>query len=133
MTSASACSRVSAPLILVLCCSHAAVFAQSSQSNEAQLKALSTWIALDAPRGWEHVATDLLMKTMPGWTRDSSGNLLMRKGSGLPRRVIACPIDRAGFAVTEITDAGYLRIREAGAGRLTSLWVQFHEGQRIRV
>ena len=133
MTSASACSRVSALLILVLCCSHAAVFAQSSQSNEAQLKALSTWIALDAPPGWEHVATDLLMKTMPGWTRDSSGNLLMRKGSGLPRRVIACPIDRAGFAVTEITDAGYLRIREAGAGRLTSLWVQFHEGQRIRV
>ena len=133
MTSASACSRVSALLILVLCCSHAAVFAQSSQSNEAQLKALSTWIALDAPPGWEHVATDPLMKTMPGWTRDSSGNLLMRKGSGLPRRVIACPIDRAGFAVTEITDAGYLRIREAGAGRLTSLWVQFHEGQRIRV
>jgi putative aminopeptidase FrvX len=102
-------------------------------SNDAQLKALSTWIALDAPPGWEHIATDNVMKTMPGWTRDSSGNLMMRKGSGAPRRVIACPIDRAGFAVTEITDAGYLRIREAGAGRLTPLWVQFHEGQRIRV
>jgi putative aminopeptidase FrvX len=133
MTSASACSRAIALLILVLCCSHAAVFAQSSQSNEAQLKALATWIALDAPPGWEHIATDVLMRTLPGWTRDSSGNLMMRKGSGSPRRVIACPIDRAGFAVTEITDAGYLRIREAGAGRLTPLWVQFHEGQRIRV
>jgi putative aminopeptidase len=133
MTSASACSRASALLILVLCCSHAAVFAQSPQSNEAQLKALSTWIALDAPPGWEHVATDTLMKTLPGWTRDSSGNLMMRKGSGSPRRVIACAIDRAGFAVTEITDAGYLRIREAGAGRSHPLWVQFHEGQRIKV
>jgi putative aminopeptidase FrvX len=97
------------------------------------LKALATWIALDAPPGWEHVATDTLMKTLPGWTRDSSGNLMMHKGSGSPRRVIACAIDRAGFSVTEITDAGYLRIREAGAGRLTPLWVQFHEGQRIRV
>lgn len=133
MTSPSACSRASALLILVLCCSHAAVFAQSSQSNDAQLKALSTWITLDAPPGWEHVATDMLMKTSPGWTRDSSGNLIMRKGSGSPKRVVACAIDRAGFAVTEITDTGYLRIREAGAGRLTPLWVQFHEGQRIRV
>jgi putative aminopeptidase len=133
MTSASACSRASALLVLVLCCSHSVVFAQSSQSNDAQLKALSTWIALDAPPGWEHVATDVLMKTFPGWTRDSSGNLMIRKGSGSPRRVIACAIDRAGFAVTEITDAGYLRIREAGAGRLHPLWLQFHEGQRIRV
>ena len=133
MTSASACSRASALLVLVLCCAHSVVFAQSSQSNDAQLKALSTWIALDAPPGWEHVATDALMKTFPGWTRDSSGNLMMRKGSGSPRRVIACAIDRAGFAVTEITDAGYLRIREAGAGRLHPLWLQFHEGQRIRV
>ncbi len=131
MTSASACSRASALLILVLCCSH--VFAQSSQPNEAQLKALSTWINLDAPPGWEHVATGILMKTMPGWTRDSSGNLMIRKGSGSPRRVVACAIDRPGFAVTEITDAGYLRIREAGAGRLHPLWVQFHEGQRVRV
>src|SRR4029434_2856050 len=54
-------------------------------------------------------------------------------GSGSPRRVIACAIDRAGFAVTEITDAGYLRMREAGAGRLHRLGVPLHEGQRIRV
>ena len=107
-------------------------FAQSS-STDVQLKALSTWTNLDAPPGWEHVATDTLMKTMPGWSRDSSGNLMIRKGSGSPRRVVACGMDRPGFSVTEITDGGYLRIREAGAGRLHPLWIQFHEGQRIRV
>src|SRR5262245_47517653 len=115
-----------AAVLIFLTCS---AFGQSS-SNEAQLKALATWITLDAPPGWEHVATDVLMKTMPGWTRDSSGNFMLRKGSGSPRRVVACALDRPGFAVTEITDSGYLRIREAGAGRLHPLWVQFHEGQR---
>ncbi len=70
---------------------------------------------------------------MPGWKRDVLGNLILRKGSGSPRRVVACGLDRPGFAVTEITDDGYLRLREAGAGRQHSLWVQFHEGQRIRV
>ena len=57
----------------------------------------------------------------------------LRKGSGSPRRVVACGLDRPGFAVTEITDDGYLRLREAGAGRQHPLWVQFHEGQRIKV
>ena len=61
------------------------------------------------------------------------GNLMLRKGSGSPRRVVACALDRPGFAVTEITDDGYLRLREVGAGRQHPLWVQFHEGQRIRV
>lgn len=70
---------------------------------------------------------------MKGWQRDAVGNLIIRKGSGSPRRVVACGIDRPAFAVTEITDDGYLRLREVGAGRQHNLWVQFHEGQRIRV
>jgi putative aminopeptidase len=128
----SACSCVAVLLTALLILSTCPASAQN-QPNDAQLKALSTWLTLDAPPGWEHVATDILMKAMPGWTRDPSGNLMLRKGTGSPRRVIACGIDRPGFAVTEITDDGYLRIREAGAGRSHPLWVQFHEGQRIRV
>ena len=132
MKTTSACLRISACLILTGLVSHLATLAQST-SNDAQLKALSTWIALDGPPGWEHLATDVVMKTMPGWTRDQSGNLILKKGHGSPRRVVACAIDRPGFAVTEITDRGYLRLREAGSQRLHPLWIQFHEGQRIRV
>jgi len=73
------------------------------------------------------------MGRMPGWKRDALGNLIMSKGSGSPRRVVACALDRPAFAVTEITDEGYLRLREAGAGRAHPLWNQFHEGQRLRV
>ena len=104
-----------------------------AQNGVHSADALRSWIALDAPPGWEHVATDSIMRAMPGWKRDGLGNLVLRKGSGSPRRVVACGLDRPGFAVTEITDDGYLRLREAGGGRQHSLWVQFHEGQRIRV
>lgn len=104
-----------------------------AQNGADPATALRTWLALDAPPGREYLATDEILKAMPGWKRDVLGNLVMRKGSGSPRRVIACSLDRPGFAVTEITDDGYLRMREVGAGRQHQLWVQFHEGQRIRV
>ena len=95
--------------------------------------ALASWIDLDAPPGREHTATDTILQAMPGWKRDALGNLMLRKGSGSPRRVVACGLDRPAFAVTEITDDGYLRLREVGAGRQHPLWVQFHEGQRIKI
>ena len=94
---------------------------------------LMDWINLDAPPGREYLATDVILRSMPEWKRDALGNLILRKGSGSPRRVVACALDRPGFAVTEITDDGYLRLREAGAGRQHPLWIQFHEGQRIKV
>ena len=94
---------------------------------------LVSWINLDAPPGREYLATDAILRSLKGWKRDQLGNLILRKGSGSPRRVVACALDRPGFAVTEITDDGYLRLREAGAIRQHALWVQFHEGQRIKV
>jgi putative aminopeptidase FrvX len=112
-------------------------FTSAIKSNSQQLardqSALASWLALDAAPGWEFQATDVLLKAMPGWQRDSLGNLILRKGSGNPRRAVACGIDRAGFAVTQITDDGYLRLRESGSVRPHPLWIQFHEGQRIRV
>jgi putative aminopeptidase FrvX len=105
----------------------------AAQDGGDSAAVLRDWIALDAPPGWEYRATDPIMQAMPGWKRDALGNLILRKGSGSPRRVVACALDRPGIAVTEITDDGYLRLREVGAGRQHPLWVQFHEGQRIRV
>ena len=104
-----------------------------AQVNPVDYEALGSWIAFDAPPGREHIGTDILLQTLRGWKRDALGNLILRKGSGSPRRVVACALDRPGFAVTEITDDGYLRLREVGAGRQHPLWVQFHEGQQIRI
>jgi putative aminopeptidase FrvX len=107
--------------------------ASSTTQHDTAREALARWIQLDAPPGWEHLATDVLMKVLPAWRRDTSGNLMLRKGSGTPRRVVACALDRPGFAVTEITPDGYIRLRESGTVRQHQLWAQFHEGQRIRV
>ena len=76
--------------------------------DEQGAHALRSWIALDAPPGWEHLATDVISAAMPGWQRDALGNLMLRQGSGSPRRVVACGLDRPGFAVTEITEEGFL-------------------------
>ncbi|MFN2405732.1 MAG: M20/M25/M40 family metallo-hydrolase [Pyrinomonadaceae bacterium] len=123
-------------LLTIFCaglCSTPYAVSQDGRDNESDAKALNSWIALDAPPGWEHLATAPILQAMPGWRRDALGNLMLRQGSGSPRRVVACGLDRAGFAVTEITDSGYLRLREAGAVRQHPLWTQFHEGQRINV
>ena len=104
-----------------------------AQDGKLAEPSLASWINLDAPPGREYLATDEILRSMQGWKRDQLGNLVLRKGSGSPRRVIACALDRPSFAVTEITDDGYLRLREAGAVRQHPLWIQFHEGQRIKV
>ena len=119
--------------LLTILCSTPYALSQDGRDNQTDVKALQSWIALDAPPGWEHLATEPIVAAMPGWRRDALGNLMLRQGSGSPRRVVACGLDRPGFAVTEITDAGYLRLREAGALRHHPLWTQFHEGQRIKV
>src|SRR5215213_8687217 len=103
-------------------------FAQDGASLTSRLR---SWLALDAPPGAENRQTKYLVGA--GWKRDALGNLMLRKGSGSPRRVVACALDRPAFAVTEITADGYLRLREIGAGRQHPLWIQFHEGQRIKV
>src|SRR5215467_8041309 len=84
---------------------------QSKDLNGSKETALASWVALDGPPGWEKLWNDAVIKAMPGWQRDELGNLIMHKGTGSPRRVVACAMDRPGFAVTEITDKGYLRLR----------------------
>src|SRR5215510_1421546 len=79
------------------------VLISNAQSSSEDRRALLSWVSLDAPPGWEHFATDSISKTLPGWQRDALGNLMLRKGTGSPRRVVACGIDRPSFAVTEIT------------------------------
>lgn len=94
---------------------------------------LASWVELHVPPGREGDAVDRIARALPGWTRDALGDLVIRRGSGRPRRVVACGLDEAGYAVSEITDDGYLRLHGAGNERRAALWDQFHEGQRIVV
>lgn len=94
--------------------------------------ALASWLAIHAPPGDEHHATALIARTNQRWQRDDLGNLVLRAGSGRPRRVVACALDHPSLVISQITAAGYLRLHRAGRSP-HPLWEQFHEGQQILV
>jgi len=97
------------------------------------LPALASWIALDAAPGREQTATAIIERAIPGWQRDALGNLVMRRGSGSPRRVVACALDEPGFVVSDVTPDGYLRLHDPVGLPRNPLWTQFYQGQRIVV
>ena len=102
-----------------------------SQGNDQNL--LASWVALDAPTGHEHLATDKLLSQFAGWEHDRYGNLIKSVGAGRPHRVVACALDSYSYAVSQITDDGYLRLHRIGSGSGHPLWDQAHEGQHLRI
>lgn len=117
----------------------AALFAIAGVTSAAgaQHGAIASWISFDAPIGLEGRTTPgllrLLTRASTGeWRSDALGNLVLRKGSGSPRRVVACAVDRPGYAVTQITTDGYLRLHRVG-NVAHPLWDQAHEGQQLEV
>ena len=106
---------------------------QSLSAQVSEVELLSSWVAIDAPTGHEHLAMELIEEEYPGWERDSYGNLAKLVGRGEPLRVVACGLDSYSYAVSQITEEGYLRLHRIGNGSRHPLWDQAHEGQQLRV
>jgi putative aminopeptidase len=128
----------SASLLVALAFSAAAnpalLAAQSAAPSATPLQQLlGTWQQLSAPTGHEGRAVSALAATMDGWQRDAAGNLILRRGEGSPRRVVACGLDRSGFAVTQITDDGFLRLHRVGSSAGYALFDQAHEAQQVNI
>jgi putative aminopeptidase FrvX len=104
----------------------------AAQSVSPLQRVLASWQQLSAPTGQEERATVPLARALEGWRRDATGNLMLRRGSGAPRRVIACALDRPGFAVTQITHDGFLRLHRVGGGG-HALFDQAHEAQQVNI
>lgn len=121
-------ARLAITTVVMLAITPYPLLAQSAGTEAG----LASWIALDAPTGHERLATDVIAAAMPGWQRDAAGNLHRTIGRGTPRRVVACAIDRPGFAVTQITADGFLRVHRVGGGG-HPLFDQSHEGQQVNV
>jgi putative aminopeptidase len=101
-------------------------------SDSALAAALASWVSLRASPGREADATAAIART-GGWERGALGSLVARRGSGRPRRVVACPLDLATYIVSRITDDGYLRLHSVGRGGNHPLWHQLNEGQRVTI
>jgi putative aminopeptidase FrvX len=115
----------------VLVAAPAALAAQ--RSDAAGPEALASWVALDAAPGRERLATDAIRRAAPEWKAGPLGSLVLTRGSGRPRRVVACGLDSPGYVVSEIRPDGYLRLQYDAAPPSHTLWDQFHEGQRVVV
>jgi putative aminopeptidase len=99
--------------------------------------ALTSWIGVDAPVGEEARFLRSLVAPLSAASGatvaiDPLGNLVLRKGRGAPTRVVACAMDKPGFAVTQITADGLLRLHRVG-NVAHPLWDQAHEGQQLEV
>ena len=86
--------------------------------------------SIPAPIGHEQALADTLRAMLPGARLDRAGDVTLTRGSGSPRRLVACPMDEPGWIVGGIRDDGYLTVRRL-PGRTPPLFDQHAEGQRI--
>ncbi|MGZ8457282.1 MAG: hypothetical protein ACXWZ4_11840, partial [Gemmatirosa sp.] len=128
-------TRAALPLALAGLLTARALAGQASPAAPASsaAQALAAWVALDAPPADAERAAAAVRRRDPRWTADAQGNLVLRAGSGRPRRVVACGIDQPGHVVSAITDDGYLRLHRAGNAPMHPLWDQFHQAQQVTV
>jgi putative aminopeptidase FrvX len=88
--------------------------------------------AFSAVTGFEQAVVDTLLGgLLPGATRDRSGSAVLVLGSGLPRRLVACPLDEPGWVVGRVQSDGYLTLRRAPGRWPSPLFDQQLEGHRI--
>ncbi len=120
-------------VLLALACALACPAGAGAQAEPSDLPAMASWVAVDMVTGYETRHAPELARSLDGWTADRWGNLVRTVGRGRPRRVVACGLDRPGYAVSQITEDGYLRVHRIGRGSWHPLWDQAHEAQQLRV
>lgn len=114
----------------------ALIFSFPLKALASDVESLASWVALDAPTGYEHLATNPLMDQLEGWSVDKNGNMYKTIASdasdGL-HRIVACALDAPSFTVSQITEDGYLRLHHVGRAPSHPLWSASHEGQQLRI
>lgn len=104
------------------------------QSTDAAVRAIASWTAVDAATGYEQRTSPALAEALgPEWRADRWGNVVRTVGSGEGVTVVACALDRPSYAVSQITDDGYLRVHRIGGGSRHDLWDQAFEAQQVRI
>ncbi len=101
-------------------------------SLSAELDGLLRTIAVSGREGWAMRYVRARLGALPVRT-DALGDLTLTVGSGMPRRLLACPMDEAGYVVSGIQDDGYLRLDRVGRPPRGALVDQFVEGQTAEI
>jgi len=105
----------------------------SAQGSEVEVLAVRL-AGMTAVTGLEQAMADSLLALVPGGARDRAGNITLTLGAGGgPKRLVACPLDEAGYVVGSVTDDGYLTLRRVGTRAAYPLFDQQVEGQAVTV
>lgn len=110
-----------------------ALFASPASAQTVDLDAVASWLTPDVPTGYETRTVPWLAESMPDWRSDHWGNLVRVVGTGGPRRILACALDRPALSASQITSDGFLRVHRIGRGSRHPLWDQQFEAQQVRV
>ena len=116
-----------APVLLAALLTGGVLHAQAPPASAALTARLA---AIAAPIGYESALADTLLGLLPGARRDRAGNAVLVRGSGTPRRLIACQLDEPGWIVGSIRPDGWLTVRRL-PGRVPPLFDQQVEGQQV--
>ena len=87
---------------------------------------------MTAVTGYEQTMADSLVALLPNAAHDRAGNVVVTLGRGAPTRLVACPLDEAGYIVGGLQDGGYLTLRRVGQPEAT-LQDQWLMGRRVTV
>ena len=124
-----------AAVILVMALAAVSPASVSAQIADADLQSIASWVAVDAPTGYELRGGVPALAAALGadWRADAWGNIITTVGTGSPHHVIACALDRPSYAISQITSDGYLRVHRIGTGSRHPLWDQQFEANQVRI
>jgi len=110
-----------------------AVLVPTARVRPPDAASLATRLAgMTAVTGYEQTMADSLVALLPNAVHDRAGNVVVTLGRGTPTRLVACPLDEAGYIVGGLQDGGYLTLRRVGRPEAT-LQDQWLMGRRVTV
>ncbi len=120
-------------LAFALCLLAATALAQTVPGSLAQ--DLRDYVATPAIPGYEgalarHIANELAAFNP---IRDNLNNVIVRIGSGAPRRLLVTGLDEPGYVVTAITPGGYLRLQRLPTHARLPLFNALANAQPLKV
>lgn len=110
--------------------------AQAPGGSAALAPRLSTLIGKQGVSGFETDVTAAVRLMLPASVApavDEIGNLTVTVGQGKPHLLVTASIDEDGYIVSDITDAGFLRLQRVSSGASHPLYDQFLYGQPVAV
>jgi len=123
-------------LTLALSAFSAAAAGDPPPGSTIGVSELSTLIGRQGVSGFETDVTAAVRAMLPSSVTpavDEIGNMTVTIGRGKPHLLVTASIDEDGYLVSEITDAGYIRLQRVSSGAAHQLYDQFLYGQPVVV